>query len=59
MKKFFRHIFLGFAIWTAYNFLNAGIVSIQGKMPYALAWRSTAIANCMMALLKHPALVFL
>ena len=54
MKKFFRHIFLGFAIWTAYNFLNAGILSIQEKMPYSLAWRSTAIANYMMALLSIP-----
>ncbi len=54
MKRLFRNILLGFAIWTAYNFLNAGILSIQENMSYSLAWFSTAVANYMMALLSIP-----
>ncbi|MFQ5638242.1 MAG: sensor histidine kinase [bacterium] len=52
MKKFWRNILIGFGFWTAYNFLNAGILSVQQNLEYAQAWISTAMANYPMALLS-------
>ncbi|MFQ5677761.1 MAG: sensor histidine kinase [bacterium] len=49
-----KNLLLGFGIWSAYNFLNAGILSIQEKLPYINAWSSTATVNYTMALVSIP-----
>ncbi|MFQ5823069.1 MAG: sensor histidine kinase [bacterium] len=54
MKKLLKNILIGFIIWTAYTFLNAGILSIQQKLYYPYAWISSAIYNYVMALLSIP-----
>ncbi|MFQ5630435.1 MAG: sensor histidine kinase [bacterium] len=52
MKKFWQNLLTGFGFWTAYNFLNAGILAIQENLPYPQAWQSAAITNYPMALLS-------
>ncbi|MFQ5604925.1 MAG: sensor histidine kinase [bacterium] len=54
MKNISRTILTGSIIWTAYNFLNAGILAIQEKLPYFIAWQGVATQNYIMALLSIP-----
>jgi len=54
MKRLLRNILVGFVVWSAYTFLNAGILAIQIKLTYLQAWTSSAILNYSMALLSLP-----
>jgi len=52
MKRFWRNVLVGFLFWTAYNFLNAGILTIQENLPYLASWISMAIVNYPMAVMS-------
>lgn len=52
MQKFLKNLLLGFVLWSAYNFLNAGVLAIQQNMAYGQAWISTAMSTYSMAVLS-------
>lgn len=54
MKKILKPILIGFIIWTAYNFLNAGVLALQQKLLYKYAWISAATQNYIIAIMCIP-----
>lgn len=54
MKKILKPVLIGFITWTGYNFLNAGVLALQQKLLYWLAWVSVATQNYIAALLCLP-----